>query len=466
LTSRQTELLIGLNLDHTATLRAQIETQLREAIRAGSLKAGVVLPSSRELARQLAVSRPLVSEAYAQLAAEGYLAIRQGALPVVTAASNSHPRVPPAAAVDPAATSHLRYDFRIGLPDLTSFPKSLWLKATGKALAQMEPDDFGYGERHGVLPLRVALADYLGRVRGVIASPHQIVITGGFEASRSLVARALRTVGVTGMAIEDPGHTSLVALTAAGLELVKAPVDAFGVDISQVVSPTVAAVLVTPSHQYPTGVVLSPERRHNLLAWLRERDGFALEDDYDAEFRYDRRPVAALQGLDPNTVVYAGTASKALAPALRLGWLVVPQRLLDHVKAAQRISDYGVSRIDQHALAVLLTSGEYDRHLRRMRLQYRRRRQVLINALAEFMPDAIVTGIAAGLHASVTVPRLHDEEKFAAAAARIGLAASMLTRHFFATGPASTTLLIGFSSVSESNIRPGIRALATALAYR
>ncbi|MDB5529521.1 MAG: GntR family transcriptional regulator [Devosia sp.] len=465
MTSRQTELLIGLNRDHPATLRAQIETQLREAIRAGSLKTGVVLPSSRELSRQLAVSRPLVSEAYAQLAAEGYLAIRQGALPVVTAASNSDPQAPLAAAAKPAAAPLLRYDFRIGLPDLTSFPKSLWLKATGKALAQMEPNDFGYGDRHGVLPLRVALADYLGRVRGVIATPDQIVVTGGFEASRSLFARALRKVGVAAMAIEDPGHTNLAALIAAGLELVKVPVDAFGIDIEKVTSTTVAAALVTPSHQYPTGVVLSPERRHNLLAWLRERNGFVLEDDYDAEFRYDRRPVAALQGLDPNTVVYAGTASKALAPALRLGWLVVPHRLLEDLQAEQRISDYGVSRIDQHALAVLITSGEYDRHLRRMRLQYRRRRQMLINALAEFMPDATVTGIAAGLHASVTVPRHYDEEKFASVAARMGLAVSMLTHHFIATGPASTTLLVGFSTVSESNIRPGIRALATALAY-
>jgi GntR family transcriptional regulator/MocR family aminotransferase len=462
LTSRRTELLIGLDRERRKTLRSQIENQIRDAIRAGSLKAGVVLPSSRELASQLTVSRPLVSEAYAQLAAEGYIAIRQGAVPVVTETGGLRPDRAPEASVKPVEAS-VRYDFRIGRPDLTSFPKALWLKATGKALAQMDADDFGYGDRHGVLPLRMALAEYLGRVRGVIANPDQIVITSGFEGGRSLVAGALRKVGIQRMAVENPGYSNWAPLTAAGLELIRVPVDDRGIDIESVVSSGAEAVLVTPSHHYPTGVVLSPDRRQQLLYWLRKHNGFALEDDYDAEFRYDRRPVAALQGLDPDTVIYAGTASKALAPALRLGWLVVPGRLLEAVQEEQRIHDYGVGRIDQHALAVLIASGEYDRHLRRMRLHYRRQRQALISALAEFLPEASVGGISAGLHASVSLPRRHDEEKLASVAAQKSLAVTFMSRHFVGDAPPTTTLLVGFTEVSESSIKPGIRALAAAL---
>lgn len=461
MTSRRTELLIGLDRDGPLTLRAQIEQQLRDAIRLGSLKPGLALPSSRELARQLDVSRPLISEAYEQLAAEGFITVRQGAVPVVAPMAATAP--PQAQTAAPAATPTLRYDFRIGTPDLTSFPKAQWLKATGKALAGMEPADFGYAGRHGVPVLRHALADYLGRVRGIVTSPDQIVITGGFEQARSLVAKALRRADITRIAVEDPGYTNLTPLSAVGLNLVRIPVDDAGADVAQVVEQRVEAALLTPTHQYPTGAQLSGERRHQLLGWLRQCGGFAVEDDYDAEFRYDRKPVAALQGLDPDTVVYAGTASKTLAPGLRLGWLVLPPRLLGFVHEEQRLQDYGISRIEQHALAVLIASGDYDRHLRRMRLIYRKRRQALITALAEFVPQAVVTGISAGLHASIILPARYDEAELAAVAARRGLAFTYMSRHTLGGDVGPTTLLVGYSMVSEASIHAGIRTLATVL---
>lgn len=463
LTSWRTELLIGLDRSGRETLRQQIETQIRDALRAGSLRAGLALPSSRELARQLDVSRPLVSDVYEQLAAEGYIVMRQGAVPMVAPMAAASRDVAPEASAKPD-TAPFRYDFRIGAPDLTLFPKSLWLKATGKALAAMEPAHFGYEGRHGVPALRIALAGYLGRVRGVIANPAQIVITSGFEQGRSLAARALRRAGITRIAIENPGYSDLASLRAAGLELAHIPVDDEGVAVDAIIAQRLPAALLTPSHQYPTGALLSGERRQQLLHWLREQRGFALEDDYDAEFRYDRKPVAALQGLAPDAVIYAGTASKTLAPGLRIGWLVVPPALLELVQDEQALQDYGISRIEQHTLALFIASGDYDRHLRRMRLIYRKRREALTTALAEFIPQALVTGISAGLHASVTLPARCDEAKLAALAAQKGIAIGFMSRHRVGGSAGPTTLLLGYAKLSETSIHAGIRGLAAILA--
>jgi GntR family transcriptional regulator/MocR family aminotransferase len=444
-------------------MRQQIETQIRAALRAGSLRAGLALPSSRELARQLDVSRPLVSDAYEQLAAEGYIVMRQGAVPVVAPmAAASHDPAPDASPTPD--TTILRYDFRIGAPDLSLFPKALWLKATGKALAAMEPVHFGYDDRHGALALRVALADYLGRVRGIIASPAQIVITSGFEQGRGLIARALRRTGITRIAIENPSYINQTSLKAAGLDLVHIPVDRDGVAVDAIIAQRLRAAIITPSHQYPTGALLSGERRQQLLAWLREQRGYAVEDDYDAEFRYDRKPVAALQGLAPDAVIYAGTASKTLAPGLRIGWLVVPPALLDLLQEEQRLQDYGISRIEQHTLAPFIASGDYDRHLRRMRLLYRKRREALVSALAEFVPQASVTGISAGLHASVTLPARYDETELTALAAQKGIAIGFLSRHRVGESTGPTTLLLGYAKLSETSIHAGIRGLSAILA--
>ncbi len=315
------ELLLSVCRDGSRTLGAQIEDQLRRAIRGGALRPGSRVPSTRDLARQLGVSRRVAVDAYAQLAAEGYLSLRQGARPRVSAAV-AH--VPDAVAVRASPPPRPRFDFRPSMPDVSTFPRAAWLRSLREALATVTDADLGYGDPLGVEALRFALADYLGRVRGVLADPEHIVVTNGYTQGLGLVCRALAGAGAKRIALEDPSNPEdrLIA-TRAGLEPVSIGVDDAGTRVDELRRADTDAVVLTPAHQHPTGVVLTGPRRTDLLAWLRERHAIAIEDDYDAEYRYDRVAVGALQGLDPDRVVYAGSASKTLAPALRLGWLVV-----------------------------------------------------------------------------------------------------------------------------------------------
>jgi GntR family transcriptional regulator / MocR family aminotransferase len=460
LTSRSLELLISLSRDGIATLGTQIEDQIRSAIRSGKLGPGAPIPSTRDLAQQLAISRPLVVEAYARLAADGYLSLRQGARPRVSACvvvKDTRPAEPAAATPPP------RFDFLPAMPDLSAFPRTRWLKAYRAALTKMPTDDLGYRDRHGSLVLRRALADYLGRVRGLVADPDRIIVTSGFEQGRSLVCRALQANGAKSIAVEDPSYTEWEPVRRAGLAILPIPVDEDGMRTDMLVNHRADAVMLTPAHQFPTATVMSGDRRRELLAWLARCDAYAIEDDYDAEYRYDRAPTSALQGLDPDHVIYAGTVSKTLAPALRLGWLVVPRRLLEAVQAEQRLTDYGCSRIEQHALAHFLATGEYDRHLRRMRLRYRIRRDMLLAALAEELPEAVVDGISAGLHAAVRLPSDHDENAIRHEIRRRGIALEFLSEHSLGSRPAAPTLLLGYGRSPESSIRAGVRALAEAI---
>jgi GntR family transcriptional regulator / MocR family aminotransferase len=460
LSSKTTEMLVALTRDGAQTLQSQIEQQIRDAVRQGSLRPATTISSTRDLALQLGVSRPLVMEAYAQLAAEGYLTLRQGAAPRIS------DLVAPAAAsisARPPAAEPVRYNFRPGIPDLSSFPRAEWLKATQAALASMSNADFGYGDRHGSAVLREALADYLGRVRGVIAEPQQVMVTSGFEQARALVLRALQANGARRIAMEHRGYAEWHALKETGVEVIPIGVDEDGLRVDELEASQADAVVLTPAHQFRTGVVLSGERRVRLLQWLRERKAVAVEDDYDAEFRYDRAPVGSLQGLDPDHVIYAGTASKTLAPALRLGWLVVPSRLLEAVQYQQRVADYGCSRIEQHALAHFMTSGDFDRHLRRMRTRYRLRRDALVAAVAAHLPEASIGGIAAGLHATVALPYRLDEPAVSEAARRRGVAFDFISKYRDDPDTAPSTLLLGYADNSEAAIRAGVQALATAI---
>lgn len=439
-------------------MHAQVERQLRDAIRNGTLRPGSELPSTRDLARDLGISRPLVTEAYAQLAAEGYLALRQGAVPrVAESAPRQQARELPPASI---STERLRYDFRPGIPDLSTFPSARWLKAVEASLKAMAPDDFGYGQRFGVWPLRQALADYLGRVRGVSADPRQILITGGFEQARTVLARTLARRGVTQLAVEDPGYTDRDVWLAAGLRLIPIPVDEYGIDVAVLARSKARAVLLTPAHQYPTGVVMSGARRLELTSWLRDRNAIAIEDDYDAEFRYDRAPIGALQGLDPDRVVYAGTASKTLAPALRLGWMVIPPDLLLMLEDELRQIDYGRGRIDQFALAHFIMTGDYDRHLRKMRALYRDRRKALLASLSVELPEVVVGGISAGLHATVRFPRSLDEAGILERAKKRDMGVSFLRQHYIGAAPDESTVLLSYANLPESAIRTGLRTLA------
>jgi GntR family transcriptional regulator / MocR family aminotransferase len=453
-TSQPIELLLSVTRDGSRTLGAQIEDQLRRAIREGVLKAGGRVPSTRDLARQLGVSRRIAVDAYAQLAAEGYLALRQGARPRVSDAA----AVAAAADAPPApATLPPRFDFRPSVPDVSTFPRAAWLRSLRSAVSAMTAADLGYGDMRGVEVLRETLAEYLGRVRGVAADPSHVVVTAGFAQGISLVCHALAAAGARRIGFEDPSHAEQrAAAVRAGLEPVPVRVDEEGLRVDDL--PRAAAVVVTPAHQHPTGVVLSAERRRALVEWLRRNDAIAVEDDYDAEYRYDRAAIGAFQGLDPDRVVYAGSASKTLAPALRLGWLVVPPAMLDVVRAEKTLADMGTARIEQHAFADFLARGELDRHLRRMRARYRARRDALVEALARELPEAAVHGIAAGLHVTVTLPA-GDEEAIQDAARRHGIHLNtMLDYREPQSGP--PTLMLGYAQSPEPTIRAGVRELA------
>jgi GntR family transcriptional regulator / MocR family aminotransferase len=453
------ELLLSVSKDRPGTLRAQIEEQLRAAIRDGSLRAGTPVPSTRDLAGQLGISRKVAVDAYAQLAAEGYLAMRQGAQPRVA----DGPFLPPQPGQRALKPPPVRFDFRPSRPDVSSFPRDAWARCLREAVMEITVADLGYGDAFGVDTLREGLADYLGRVRGVVADPGRVVVTNGYLQGLGLICRTLATRGARRIALEDPSSWEEDHLAErAGLEPVRVPVDELGLRVDALARTGADAVVLTPAHQHPTGVVLAPERRAALVAWLRERGAIAIEDDYDAEYRYDRPAVGALQGLDHDHVVYAGTVSKVLAPALRLGWMVVPPALVDPVRHERLLSDMGTARIEQLAFARFLARGDLDRHLRRMRIRYRTRRDTIVAALADALPAAAVTGIAAGLHVTVILPPEHDETAVQRAAAARGIDLSTLSDYRFG-GEHPPTLILGYSQMTEARIRAGIHELAAAV---
>ena len=343
--------------------------------RSGRLQGGERLPSSRELARELGISRGLVQEVYGQLLSEGYLTSQIGSATRVAAGAYPAAAEPPPR---PDPPPRLIADFRSGVPDLASFPRGDWVWATREACGSMANLDLDYGDPRGSAVLRGVLAGYLRRVRAAAAEPGQMIVSTGFAQGVVLVLRALAQAGVQCVAFEDPGYGSaeqtLRAVGAIGLRTVHVPVDDLGIDVGALDYRGARAVVVTPAHQSPTGVVLAARRRHALVEWANRNDGFILEDDYDSEFRYDREPVGVLQGLAPGRVFTIGTASKALAPAVRLGWILAPPSLAAAVAEEKRISDRGSSTLDQLVLAALLESGRYDRHLRRMRAIYASRR--------------------------------------------------------------------------------------------
>jgi GntR family transcriptional regulator / MocR family aminotransferase len=460
-TSQPLELLVSVSRDGPRTLGAQIEDQLRRAIRNGTLRRGAGVPSTRDLARQIGVSRRVVVDAYAQLAAEGYLSLRQGARPRVSEAAAVASRTQ--AAVAPAAPRP-RFDFRPSVPDVSTFPRAAWLRSLREALTTITDADLGYGDSRGLHALRLALADYLGRVRGVVADPEQIVITNGYTQGLNLVCRALAGTGCKRIALEDPSNPEdgLVA-TSAGLEPVLIGVDEAGTRICELERANVDAVVLTPAHQHPTGVVLTGERRTALLAWLRASDATVIEDDYDAEYRYDRVAVGALQGLDPDRVIYAGSASKTLAPALRLGWLVVPPLLLEAVSAEKVLADRGTAAVEQLAFADFLSRGELDRHLRRMRVVYRSRRDALIDALTEVLPEAAVRGVAAGLHVTVELPDGDNEQAIREEAHDRGVELETMSDYRPQAGARTSVLLLGYAQMPEPAIRAGVDELAEAV---
>jgi GntR family transcriptional regulator / MocR family aminotransferase len=453
-----TGLLVSIDRDRELPLHEQIEGAIRENIRTGRLAPGAPLPSSRSLAAELGVSRGVVTEAYSQLAAEGYLLTRQGA--PVRVSSTVRPATPRLQARSLLAS--YPYHFHPGLPDLAGFPRDRWLRSLRAAWRQAPIDAIGYPDPRGVPGLRQALSDYLGRVRGAVADPEQMVICTGFAQALSLLCRLLGERGVTRIALEDPGwHAQRLIVEQAGLEVTPVPVDADGLRVDLLEETGASVVLVTPAHQFPTGCVLSSERRAALIEWAERSQSLIVEDDFDSEYRYDRAGVGALQGLAPERVAYIGSASKRLTPGMRLGWALMPSWLAWELIPAKAIEDGGCEVIGQLALHDFIERGELDRHIRRTRLVYQRRREVLVEALARWLPQASPGHGAAGLYELVTLPAEVDESALVAKAATLGVGVEGLALHSFAPG-STPGLVLGFGCLAEPEIERGIRLLGEA----
>ncbi|MEV7344833.1 PLP-dependent aminotransferase family protein [Streptomyces sp. NPDC093544] len=442
---------LHLEPDATAGRRTGLERALRDAVRDGRLTPGTRLPATRRLAVELGVSRGTAKAAYDQLVAEGYLTSRQGSGTAVA----SLPSADAAAPNTPTRTRAPLFDLRPGSPDVGTFPAAAWLRALRRAIATAPSLAYDYGDPRGRIELRTALSEYLGRARGVLAPPERIVITSGYVQGLALLARVLD--GGT-FAMEDPGlpfHRDVVR--RGGGRVVPLPVDEHGACAGELTDAD--AVVVTPAHQYPTGVTLHPERRRALTDWARARGGLIIEDDYDGEFRYDRQPVGALQGMAPGQVAYLGTASKTLGPALRLGWMVLPPHLVDEVADVKLHSDHHTESIGQLALAEMINSHAYDRHVRACRLRYRRRRDQLVDRLGV---RRSVRGIAAGLHALVEVA---DETEALARAAEEGLAVGHLGEHWHAPDGdhRAQGLVVGYGTPRERAYPEALEALGRVL---
>ncbi len=464
---------LHLDLTGPGGVRDTLTRALRDAVRSGRLAPGTRLPSSRSLAADLGMARNTVADAYGDLVAEGWLTARQGsgtrvaqraAAPRRTGARRpAPPPRPPVRAV---------HNLRCGTADVSGFPRSAWLSAARRALAVAPHEAFGYGDGQGAPELRAALADYLARARGVRATPDRIVVCAGFTQGLALLSRVLRGHGVREMGVESYGlwvHQEVVE--RAGFRPYTMTVDDKGAVVDELAGRKDARVaLVTPAHQFPTGGVLHPDRRAAVVDWATRVGGLVVEDDYDGEFRYDRQPVGALQGLAPEHVVYCGTSSKSLAPALRLAWLVLPEHLVGEVVALRRTGEWSVGLLEQLTLAEFITSGAYDRHLRAMRLRYRRRRDQLVSALAEHAPHIHVTGIAAGLHAVLALPPGTERPTVQAAAWR-GLTIDGLTRFRHPAAPPSLPtplpggdgLLVAYGTPPEHGFAGALEALMDVL---
>ena len=445
-----------LRLDRTPgeTLRAALERALRRAIREGALRAGVRLPSSRRLATQVGVSRGVASDVYAQLEAQGFIEMEPRRAPLVAAVATPHLRPPRS---EPTAERSPRFDLTPTTPDVTLFPMRHWLAALKRAAGDAPLRALDYGDPRGDLGLRETLADHLGRTRGVVADADRIVVVQGTAQGLDLLLRVLAGRGKRRVAVEDPSlngqHDRIEAL---GLEVVGCHVDDDGIVVDDL---RADAAIVTPAHQFPTGVVLSGERRRALLTWSRKRAGLVIEDDYDAEFRYRREPVRALQGLDPDRVAYLGTVSKTLAPALRLGWLVAPPALAEEAAQTKLLLDFCSPVLDQLALRRLIEAGDYDRHIRRVRAIYEGRRDLLISALARRLPELRVKGVAAGLHVLLELPAGVSDRAIADDAAREGIRVEPVSRYSLERRGLSG-LVIGYGRVHETALEPAVAALA------
>jgi GntR family transcriptional regulator/MocR family aminotransferase len=455
------DLLVDLDRDGDLPLHRQIESSIKTRVAAGLLAPGTPLPATRGLAADLGVSRGVVVEAYEQLVAEGFLVSTRGGYTRVAS---------PARGTTPSSEGQAGeqvIDFEWGRSDPASFPRGVWLRSLRRVLTETPHTRLAYLDGRGAPEFRLAIASYLNRTRGAEAHADTVVASTGFAQAVNLVLTVLKDQGALTLAVEDPSaeDDARVLADAFGLKVVGIPVDEHGWDLAALERSDADVVVLTPSHQWPVGTVMDSEPRTRAVRWARERDAIVVEDDYDAEFRYDRPPVAALQGRAPERVVYVGTASKTLTPGLRLGWMVVPPRLVGPIAEAKLLADRGSPAIDQLAFADFVEHGEFDRHLRRTRPLYRRRRDALVQALGRYLPEIEIVGIEAGQHLVGWLPAGLDETGVRTAAAAHGVRIHGVSEYRLA-GPGSGRpgLIFGYSALTERTITEGVRLLARALA--
>jgi GntR family transcriptional regulator/MocR family aminotransferase len=442
--------------------RAQLESGLRGAIREGRLLPDTRLPSTRALAAELGVSRRLVVDAYEQLTAEGHLVARRGSGTRVAPQPPGPPQPAPAQPADPGPQPGV-IDLFAGAPEPALFPRRAWSRALRRAVETLADGRLSYGEFGGAEELRLALAEHLGRVRGAVVEPNQIVATSGYQQGLRIFCQLIRSRGGRRVAVEDPGYpVAAWTIESEQLDAVPVPIDDRGVGVDALVASEVDAAVVTPAHSMPLGVALAPERRRELTAWARGRGALVLEDDYDAELRYDRGPTGCLQGLAPDVVVLAGSVSKTLAPTLRLGWLCLPGDRVAEAMALRASFDGGGTRFAEVALADLLASGAFDRHVRASRQRYRAKRALLLDAVAEALPDARLGGIAGGLHAVLELPPRSDEQAVITAADRGGVKVQGLADYTL-DHPRPPSLVIGYGPPSDRELRQAIAVIAEAV---
>ncbi|QHC02197.1 aminotransferase class I/II-fold pyridoxal phosphate-dependent enzyme [Epidermidibacterium keratini] len=451
-----------LQLDATTAPRRGLADWLQRSIRDGvfdgRLPAHSPLPSTRRLAGELGIARGVVVEAYARLVDEGLIvSVKRSGFAVAGGLGGRDPlqTTRPASRVDVP----VEFDLTPGRPDLSSFPRSEWLSAERTVLAQSAASELGYGDPRGAVRLRHSLAWWLASARGVRTEPERIIVVSGVAQALALIAQVAVRRGESRIAVEDPGsHGAHTELAYWGATLRPVPVDSDGLLAAELTGHDDLA-LVTPAHEFPLGVVLAPDRRAELLRWAHEYRAVIIEDDYDAEHRFDRAPVPALQASAPDQVLYAGSTSKALAPAMRLGWLIAPRSWLDDLTEAKYASDLGSPTLPQLVLAELIESGRYTKHLRVVRTSLRARRDAAVSAIARHLPAARVGGIAAGLHLVVTASDI-DDVRWAETARNLGVIVQPLSMHRHT--PGAPGLVLGYATTTPGRLDEAVRRIAAA----
>jgi GntR family transcriptional regulator/MocR family aminotransferase len=476
--------IIPLDRRLARPLHRQLYDGYREAIVDGRLRPGQRLPSTRTLARDLQISRMPVVLAFEQLVAEGYVESRVGAGSFVSPALRGDPAALAGHAARTAAAPGRRRipretlpsvaepwlgswgAFRVGQPALDEFPAELWARLVARRARLLPRRQMMYGDSMGFAPLREALADHLRTVRSVRCTADEIMIVSGSQQALAVAGRALLAPG-DAVWVEDPGYRGARdALTLAGARAVGVPIDDDGLDVAAGIARyrEARAAYVTPSHQYPLGMIMSAPRRLQLLDWARRRGAWILEDDYDSEFRYDNQPIASLQGLDTDRrVIYLGTFSKVLFPALRVGYVVIPPDLVARFRRIRGAMDDFPAPLYQAVLHEFIRDGHFTRHMRRMRAVYAERRRVLVGALARELGDAVaVSGDRAGMHLVALLPRGARDHDIAARAAPRGLSVIPLSSCYSGRSP-RPGLVLGYGALRVAEIADAVRRLKAVL---